>query len=33
MEAAALKKHRRFIWKKDNLLATLKKLIRPFRRK
>lgn len=33
METAALKTLRRFLWKKDILLATLKKLIRPFRRK
>ena len=33
MEAAALKTLRRFLWKKDVFLATLKKLIRPFRRK
>lgn len=33
METGALKTLRRFLWKKDILLATLKKLIRPFRRK
>lgn len=33
METAALKTLRRFLWKKDVLLATLKKTIRPFRRK
>lgn len=33
MEAAALKVLRRFLWKKDVFLATLKKLIKPLHRK